>query len=165
VGSVAGLLILRARYQRLPTLVVLCSIAVAWGLLTGGLALTTSLAGATVLFACAGFMWAPYSAIEAALMQVQVPAAVQGAVFAMQSSFLYTLAVPLGAMLGGVALAHTTPQAVILASGAGCIVAGVAGFLTLRGLHTSRPAAGCASAPFVLVILRQAQDDMGASSG
>lgn len=40
--------------------------------------------------------------LAALFVAFQVPTLLQGAVFSMQSSFLYTLAVPLGAMLGGV---------------------------------------------------------------
>lgn len=128
VGSVAGLLVLRARYQRFPTTMILCAIAVMWGLLTAALALTATLASAMIVLLVAGFLWSPYNALESSFMQMQVPERVQGAVFSMQSSFLYMLAVPLGAMAGGWALSRTTPQAVMLASGAACVVAGILGF-------------------------------------
>jgi MFS family permease len=131
VGSVAGLIVLRARYQRFPAVYVLCAIAVMWGILASVLAFAASLGAAMAVLLVAGFLWSPYNAIEAAFMQVQVPADVQGAVFSMQSSFLYMLAVPLGAMLGGLGLAHTTPAVVIFASGGACVVAGVAGFIAL----------------------------------
>lgn len=127
-GAVAGLILLRAQYQRFPTAAILCAIAVMWGSLSALLAFTQTLIGAMVVLFVAGFLWSPYNALESSFMQVQVPERVQGAVFSMQSSFLYMLAVPLGAMAGGWALAHTTPQAVMLASGAACIVAGLAGF-------------------------------------
>lgn len=127
-GSVAGLLLLRSHYQRLPTTAILCAIAVMWGVLSAGLALVQSLDAAMIVLLVAGFLWSPYNALESAFMQVHVPERVQGAVFSMQSSFLYMLAVPLGAMAGGWALAHTTPQAVMLASGAACVAAGVSGY-------------------------------------
>jgi MFS family permease len=132
VGSVSGLLVLRARYERFPTVLVLCAIAIIWGALASGLAFAPTLVSAMLVLLVAGFFWSPYNALESAFMQMQVPTAVQGAVFSMQSSFLYTLAVPLGAMLGGWALAHTSPRTVMLASGVACIAAGVIGAVTLR---------------------------------
>lgn len=137
VGSVAGLMLLRAQYQRFPTTAILCAIAVMWGTLSALLAFTQSLLAAMIVLLVAGFLWSPYNALESAFMQVQVPERVQGAVFSMQSSFLYMLAVPLGAMAGGWALAHTTPQAVMFASGAACVVAGLAG---LAGTARARAA-------------------------
>lgn len=128
VGSVSGLLLLRAQYQRYPTTTVLCAIAVMWGVLSMALAFTQVLAAAMIVLLIAGFLWSPYNALESAFMQVQVPEHVQGAVFSMQSSFLYMLAVPLGAMAGGWALARTTPQNVMLLSGAACVVAAVVGY-------------------------------------
>jgi predicted MFS family arabinose efflux permease len=138
-GSVAGLLVLRARYQRLPTVVVLCAIAVMWGILASALAFTASLASAMAVLLVAGFLWSPYNAIESSFMQLQVPADVQGAVFSMQSSFLYMLAVPLGAMLGGLSLTHTTPRIVMLGSGLGCVLAGVIGFAALQRRTAVQP--------------------------
>lgn len=135
VGAVAGLLLLRAHYQRFPTTAILCAIAVMWGLLSAALALTQSLAAAMIVLLVAGFLWSPYNALESSFMQLQVPERVQGAVFSMQSSFLYMLAVPLGAMAGGWALARTTPQAVMFASGAACIVAGIAGYVGTSRAH------------------------------
>jgi hypothetical protein len=39
-------------------------------------------------------------------------------------------------MIGGWALAHVTPQALMFASGSACVLAGVAGYTaTARGLH------------------------------
>lgn len=142
VGSVAGLLLLRGHYQRLPTTAILCAIAMMWGILSAGLAFTQSLGAAMIVLLVAGFLWSPYNALESAFMQVHVPERVQGAVFSMQSSFLYMLAVPLGAMAGGWALAHTTPQIVMLASGAACVVAGIAGYAA-----TARARAVCATPP------------------
>lgn len=132
VGSVSGLLLLRSSYQRLPAARILCIIAVMWGALASALAFAHSLPVAMIVLSVAGFMWSPYNAIEQAFMQVQVPQDVQGAVFSMQSAFLYTLAVPLGAMAGGWALAHTSPLAVILASGIACVAAGVGGYAVTR---------------------------------
>ncbi|HLI95923.1 MAG TPA: MFS transporter [Candidatus Baltobacteraceae bacterium] len=128
VGSVAGLLVLRAQYQRFQTTTILCAIAVMWGVLSMALAFTHVLAAAMIVLLIAGFLWSPYNALESAFMQVQVPEHVQGAVFSMQSSFLYMLAVPLGAMAGGWVLAHTTPQNVMLLSGGACVVAGAIGY-------------------------------------
>ena len=128
VGSVMGLVFMRAQYQRYSTTSMLCAIAVMWGALSAALAFTQTLIAAMIVLLVAGFLWSPYNALESSFMQVQVPERVQGAVFSMQSSFLYMLAVPLGAMAGGWALARTTPQAVMLASGAACIVAGLAGY-------------------------------------
>lgn len=138
VGSISGLLLLRSYYQRFSTTKVLCAIAVMWGLLAGAIAFTSSSHIAMALLFAAGLLWSPYNALESAFMQVQVPERVQGAVFSMQSSFLYTLAVPLGAMIGGWMIARTTPDSVILASGAACIVAGVIGWFAINGYTVTR---------------------------
>lgn len=135
IGSVCGLLLLRARYERFPRTSMLCAIAVMWGVLAGAIAFAHSIGIAMAVLLVAGLLWSPYSALESSFMQVQVPERVQGAVFSMQSSFLYTLAVPLGAMLGGWALAHTNPQAVIFASGAACVAAGLVGYLVITPLR------------------------------
>ena len=132
IGSVCGLLLLRARYQRLPTTVILPSIAVMWGILASALAFAQSLAIAMVVLLIAGFLWSPYNALEQAFMQIQIPERLQGSVFSMQSSFLYTLAVPLGAMIGGWAMGFTTPQTVLFASGAACVISGLAGYAATR---------------------------------
>lgn len=132
VGSVSGLLLLRSRYQRLPATLILCAIAVMWGILTSALAFAHSLPVAMIVLSVAGFLWSPYNAIEQAFMQIQVPKNMQGAVFSMQSSFLYTLAVPLGAISGGWALAHTSPETVILASGIASAAAGIIGYAATR---------------------------------
>ena len=128
IGSVSGLLVLRGQYQRAPTTIMLSSIAVMWGILASGLAFAGSLVVAMLVLLAAGFFWSPYNALEQAFMQVQIPEHLQGSVFSMQDSFFYRLTVPLGAMIGGWALIHTTAQAVMFASGAACVVAGLAGF-------------------------------------
>jgi predicted MFS family arabinose efflux permease len=132
LGSVSGLLLLRARYQHVPAMLMLSAIAVMWGVLASALAFAHSLGVAMLVLLVAGFLWSPYNALEQAFMQVQIPERLQAAVFSMQSSFLYTLAVPLGAMLGGWAMGHTTPQTVMFASGAACVISGLAGYAGAR---------------------------------
>lgn len=132
IGSVSGLFVMRAQYQRLPATSALCAIAVLWGVLAAGLAFTTSLAAAMVVLMAAGFLWSPYNALESAFMQVRIPLEVQGAVFSLQSPFLYTLSVPLGAMLAGFALTRFTAPEVIFASGISCAIVGLAGFAAFR---------------------------------
>jgi MFS family permease len=137
VGSVSGLLLLRSRYQRYPATFTLCIIAVMWGALASALAFAYSLPVAMIVLSIAGFLWSPYNAIEQAFMQIHVPKELQSAVFSMQSSFLYTLAVPLGAMAGGWALAHTSPRTVILASGIACVAAGIGGYVGISRVPRS----------------------------
>lgn len=110
-------------------------IAVLWGAFLCPLMITRSLPVAMLCLALGGLSWAPYTPIEASLMQRLVPGAVRGQVFGARLA-LITAASPLGALAGGFLLIVLPAPLVIGLSGIACVLAGLAGLLspTVRGL-------------------------------
>jgi predicted MFS family arabinose efflux permease len=109
--------------------------AAIWGLLVLPFCLTDELPVAVVLFALAGAVWGPYSAIEATALQRWTDPAEHGRVFGTQRAIL-TLAWPLGAALGAVAVDHLPPAPTLMLAAAGCAAAGLLA-LTVPGLRRS----------------------------
>ena len=110
-------------------------IAILWGAFLCPLMMTHSLPVAMLCLGLGGLSWAPYTPIEASLMQRLVPETVRGQVFGARLA-LITAAAPLGALAGGLLLNVLSAPLVIGVSGIACILAGLASWLSpaLRGL-------------------------------
>jgi MFS family permease len=117
-------------------------IAILWGGFLCPLMITRSLPVAMLCLALGGLSWAPYTPIEASLMQRLVPEGARGQVFGARLA-LITAAAPLGALAGGFLLNVLSAPLVIGLSGIACILAGLAGLLspTMRHLNAPMPGA------------------------
>lgn len=102
-------------------------IAVLWGGFLCPLMFFHSLPLALLCLALGAFSWAPYTPIEASLLQRIIPPAMRGQVFGARLSIV-TVAAPLGTLLGGFLLQSLSPALVIGLSGLACIIAGAGGF-------------------------------------
>jgi hypothetical protein len=71
-----------------------------------------------------GVVWGPYLAIEASLIQRNVPKSMHGRVFGTRSAWL-TPTAPLGTAVGGALLTFMPPWLLIVASGSLCVLAGL----------------------------------------
>jgi predicted MFS family arabinose efflux permease len=109
--------------------------AAIWGVLALAFCLTDELPIAIVLFTVAGAVWGPYSAIEATALHRWTDPAHHGRVFGTQRAML-TLAGPLGAAIGAVAVDHLEPVRILVLSAAGCTAAGLVA-LTVPGIRRS----------------------------
>lgn len=79
--------------------------------------------------------WAPYTPVEASVLQRLIPPAMRGQVFGARLA-LVTAVAPLGTLLGRFLLQFLSPALVIGLSGVACMLAGIGGFLspTMRSL-------------------------------
>jgi MFS family permease len=84
---------------------------------------------AMLFLGVAGASWAPYTPMEATLLQRLVPAAIRGHVFGARHS-LAVAAAPLGAAFVGVLLQYLSAPLVIAISGLACILAGLGGLVS-----------------------------------
>jgi MFS family permease len=132
IGAALGLLLLPKLYQQIAPHKILALIAATWGVFTMGLSVTHSYWLFCVIFCAAGFMWSPYNPLESAAVQRYVPPNLRGSVFGIQSVAVYSLPAPLGAMIGGIAIAHTNPHVMLFISGLACVVVGMVGYLMLE---------------------------------
>jgi hypothetical protein len=78
-----------------------------------------------LILALGGLVWAPYTTLEASLLQRVVPAALLGQVFGIRHA-VTAAATPLGAGAGGLLLHHASPTTVIGLSALACMLAGTA---------------------------------------
>ena len=105
----------------------------AWGAVLLPLLVVTGVVPAMLTLALGGLVWAPYTTLEASLLQRVVPASGLGRVFGVRRA-LTAAAVPLGAAAGGLLLQRATPTAVIGLSAVTCLLAGGAA-LCVPALH------------------------------
>jgi hypothetical protein len=110
--------------------------AVVWGLVMLPIAFVHEPVVVGVLFFVGGVVWGPYTTVETTAVQRWVDPARHGAVFGLQRSLLAS-ATPVGAALGALALAHTSPAVVVGVSAGACSLAGLLA-LASRGLRESR---------------------------
>ena len=110
--------------------------AVVWGLVMLPVAFVHDPVLVGVLFFVGGAVWGPYTTVETTAVQRWVDPARHGAVFGLQRSLLASAA-PVGAALGALALAHTSPAVVVGVSAGACSLAGLLA-LASRGLRESR---------------------------
>ncbi|MGW1341448.1 MFS transporter [Kribbella sp. NPDC002412] len=105
--------------------------ALVWGLVTLPIVLTDSLPAAAAIFLVSGAVWGPYSAIEATALQRWADPASHGAMFGTQRALL-SIAFPLGAAVGAVAVDHVSPAAILAVSALSCATAGAVAMVPLR---------------------------------
>ncbi|WP_433165273.1 MFS transporter [Kribbella sp. CA-247076] len=105
--------------------------AMVWGLVTLPIVLTDDLPAAAAIFLVSGAVWGPYSAIEATALQRWADPASHGAMFGTQRALL-SIAFPLGAAAGAVAVDHVTPAAILAVSALSCTVAGAVAVIPFR---------------------------------
>jgi predicted MFS family arabinose efflux permease len=110
--------------------------AVVWGLVMLPVAFVHDPVLVGVLFFVGGAVWGPCTTVETTAVQRWVDPARHGAVFGLQRSLLAS-ATPVGAALGALPLAHTSPTVVVGVSAGACSLAGLLA-LTSRGLRESR---------------------------
>ena len=122
-GALLGLLLIRP-LSRLRSGIVNAAGALGWGLALLPLAFLHDLGPAVVMLFIAGLVWAPYTAIEATVIQRLVPPERHGTVFGARRSLLVA-ASPVGAAFGGVLLDHVHSQTIIAASAICCVIAGL----------------------------------------
>ncbi|HET8912378.1 MAG TPA: MFS transporter [Ktedonobacteraceae bacterium] len=110
-------------------------IAILWGGFLCPLLIIRSLPLALICLALGACSWAPYTPIEASLLQRLIPPSMRGRVFGARFA-LITASAPLGTLIGGFLLEYVSASIVIGISGLACILAGVAGFAspTIRSL-------------------------------
>ncbi|MEV0284026.1 MFS transporter [Kribbella sp. NPDC050820] len=116
--------------DRRPGLVNACR-ALVWGLVTLPIVLTDSLPAAAAIFLVSGAVWGPYSAIEATALQRWADPASHGAMFGTQRALL-SIAFPLGAVVGAVAVDHVSPAVILAVSALCCAAAGAVAMVPLR---------------------------------
>lgn len=135
VGALVGALLTGLVAARFRPGVTQPLIAILWGGFLCPLTFTRSLPLAMLCLALGACAWAPYTPIEASLMQRLVPPSKRGQVFGARLA-MTTAAAPLGALAGGFLLGYLSAPLVIGVSGIACILAGIAGFLspTMRRL-------------------------------
>jgi len=124
VGSVIGgsLTPTLARWPRQGVLLAL--ICGCWGLMQALLGVSTNVWVICVLMFVGGVAWGPYLALEASLIQRNVPKSMHGRVFGARSAWL-TPTAPLGTAVGGALLTFMPPWLLIVASGSLCVLAGL----------------------------------------
>ncbi|GAB2677980.1 MFS transporter [Kribbella swartbergensis] len=105
--------------------------AIVWGLVTLPIVATDSLPAAAAIFLVSGAVWGPYSAIEATALQRWADPASHGAMFGTQRALL-SIAFPLGAAAGAVAVDHVAPATILAVSALSCTVAGAVALIPLR---------------------------------
>jgi predicted MFS family arabinose efflux permease len=105
--------------------------AIVWGLVTLPIVITDSLPPAAAIFLLSGAVWGPYSAIEATALQRWADPASHGAMFGTQRALL-SIAFPLGAAAGAVAVDHVPPATILAVSALSCTVAGAVALGPLR---------------------------------
>jgi predicted MFS family arabinose efflux permease len=124
--------------------------ALAWGLATMPLLLTSAMGPAIAVFCLSGAVWGPYSAIETTAIQRLTPRAEHGRVFGTQRALLQTAA-PVGAAVGILATGAWSPTAILLTSTIGCALAGAVTLAVPGVLRPGRavkpPRARAASTP------------------
>lgn len=98
--------------------------AAAWGLIMLPVAFVTTPWAAILAFLLGGAVWGPYTAIEATALHRWTPPSRYGEIFGIQRGLL-SVALPLGAAAGALALEFASASAVIGASCGACALAGV----------------------------------------
>ena len=121
-GALLGLATVPVVSRLRPTL-ALPGNALLWGTTLLPLLVITSPVPAMLVLALGGLIWAPYTTLEASLLQRVVPAALLGRVFGVRRA-LTAAATPLGAAAGGFLLGRASPTAVIGLSAVACMLAG-----------------------------------------
>lgn len=116
--------------KRRPGLVNACG-AIVWGLVTLPIVVTYSLPPAAMIFLLSGAVWGPYSAVEATALQRWADQGSHGAMFGTQRALL-SIASPLGAAAGALAVDHLTPATILAVSALSCTVAGAVALVPLR---------------------------------
>jgi MFS family permease len=111
--------------SRLRPGLALAGNALLWGATLLPLLLITTTVPAMLILALGGLVWAPYTTLEASLLQRVVPAALLGRVFGIRHA-VTAAATPLGAGAGGLLLHHADPTTVIGLSALACMLAGTA---------------------------------------
>lgn len=139
VGALVGALLTGVVAARFRPGITQPLIAILWGAFLCPLLIVRSLPLALLCLALGACSWAPYTPIEASLLQRLIPPAMRGQVFGARLA-LTTAAAPLGAVVGGFLLGFVSPPLVIGLSGLACIVAGVGGLAspTMRSLGATR---------------------------
>jgi len=137
-GALLGLASIPAVSRLRPGLALPAN-ALLWGITLLPLLVITSTIPAMLILALGGFVWAPYVALEASLLQRVVPASLLGRVFGARRAAT-AAATPLGAAAGGLLLHSATPTAVIGLSALACMLAGTVALRspTLRRLPARR---------------------------
>jgi MFS family permease len=135
VGALAGALLTGFVAARARPGLTQPLIAILWGGFLCPLLIIRSLPLALLCLALGACSWAPYTPIEASLLQRLIPPSMRGRVFGARFA-LITAAAPLGTLIGGFLLGYFSASIVIGISGIACILAGVAGFAspTIRSL-------------------------------
>jgi predicted MFS family arabinose efflux permease len=105
--------------------------AIVWGLVTLPIVVTDSLPPAAAIFLVSGAVWGPYSAVESTALQRWTDPASHGAMFGTQRALL-SIAFPLGAAVGAVAVDHVAPPTILAVSALSCTVAGAVALVPLR---------------------------------
>jgi MFS family permease len=131
-GALVGLATVPVVARLRPGL-ALAGNALAWGAALLPLLVITATVPAMLVLAVGGLVWAPYTALEASLLQRVVPARALGRVFGVRRA-VTAAATPLGAAAGGLLLDRTAPTAVIGLSAITCMLAGTAA-LCAPALH------------------------------
>lgn len=129
LGSLLGIRFLTKIYERIGPGVALPLIAAFWGVLMIPLASAPTLVVACASFACAAFVWSPYTILERTLIQRLTPPQHLGTFYGLRSS-LAVAGTPSGTAVGGALLTFLSPRSVILISGSLCVVAGACGLLS-----------------------------------
>jgi MFS family permease len=131
-GALVGLATVPVVARLRPGL-ALAGNALAWGAALLPLLVITATVPAMLVLAVGGLVWAPYTTLEASLLQRVVPARALGRVFGVRRA-VTAAATPLGAAAGGLLLDRATPTAVIGLSAVTCMLAGAAA-LCAPALH------------------------------
>ncbi|HZX01770.1 MFS transporter [Kribbella sp.] len=105
--------------------------AFAWGLVTLPVVAVQTLPPAVAIFAVSGAVWGPYSAIETTALQRWADPAAHGAMFGTQRALL-SIASPLGAAAGALAVDHSSPASILAVSALSCSAAGAIAAWPLR---------------------------------
>ncbi|GAB3932875.1 MFS transporter [Kribbella albertanoniae] len=111
--------------------------AVLWGLVTLPIVAVHNLPAAALIFVISGAVWGPYSAIETTALQRWADPATHGAMFGTQRALL-SIASPIGAACGALALDHYSPAGILAISALSCTAAGAVASLVI-GRDTYRP--------------------------
>jgi predicted MFS family arabinose efflux permease len=122
IGAVLGGLAVGA-LRRVPLWPAAAAIVVGWGLALLPLALLVDPAVAIVAFSAGGFIFAPYPALAASLLQREAPPGALAAVSAAWNSMLLA-ATPVGTALGGPLVAVLGARGTLLASAAATLALG-----------------------------------------
>lgn len=146
-GAVAGAL-LTGYLRRLPLGPAAAGIVAVAGAALLPLGLGAPTPAALAGFTLVGLLWPPYAAMSTTLFQRSTPPALLPQVLAVVSA-VRTLAVPLGTVLGGPAVAALGPTRTLLASAVGMLALGLAAAAALprRGRQAARDRPPAAPAP------------------